>query len=153
MAITARNCCPGPVQTKLVAAWCCPAVGIPGAERISPPCCAMNSPPPRQADRMVSGNDELMLDADGTPRLRKLAPASPPKDLAEFEEVRARMPGAIASTFSNTPSTGRMPRGIPVHRIWLRSENHQRRATLLFTVFGYGCYLGPVQTARHALIW
>jgi len=23
----------------------------------------------------------------------------------------------------------------------------------LFTVFGYGCYLGPVQTARHALTW
>ena len=134
-----------------LAAWCA-AVGIPrrGADfaaMLRDELAAAAA----EADRGFPGNDELMLDADGTPRLRKLAPASPPKDLAEFErEVRARMPERhlldilkyaehwTGYTRHFGPPSGSDP------KITSAVQRY------LFTVFGYGCYLGPVQTARHA---
>jgi hypothetical protein len=96
-------------------------------------------------------NTELSLDADGTPHLKKPRAAREPDGLADFErEIRARMPERhLLDILKHTehwsgdtrhfgPPSGSDPKlanAVPRY---------------LFTVFGYGCNLGPVQTARHA---
>ena len=96
-------------------------------------------------------NSELSVDADGTPHLKQLDMTVQPKGLAEFEqEIRARMPERhlldilkhvehwAGYTRHFGPPSGANPKLVNAIQRYL------------FTVFGYGCNLGPNQTARHA---
>ncbi len=104
-----------------------------------------------EVDAGLPTNGELGIDKDGTPHLRKLAANPQPKGLEEFErEIRARMPERhlldilkhvehwAGYTRHFGPPSGADP----------KLANALQR--YLFTVFGYGCNLGPNQTARHA---
>ncbi len=97
------------------------------------------------------GNAELSLDADGTPHLKHLETAGQPPGTAESEqEVGIRMKERhlldilkradhwSGYTRHFGPPSGSDP----------KLANAVQR--YLFTVFGYGCNLGPGQTARHA---
>ena len=155
MAITARNCCPGPECEPKLAAWCA-AVGIP----------RLRSRFRRHAARRARGRRAskpievfpATKNSGWTPTARrvcrKLAPASPPKDLAEFESGRF-VPGCRSATFSTHSQIAaehwtRYTRHFPVHHPAPIRKSAAPWQRYLFTVFGYGCYLGPVQTARHA---
>jgi TnpA family transposase len=104
-----------------------------------------------EVDAGFPANSELSVDEDGTPHLKQLATSVQPKGLAEFEqEIRARMPERhlldilkhaehwAGYTRHFGPPSGADP----------KLANAIQR--YLFTVFGYGCNLGPNQTARHA---
>ena len=96
-------------------------------------------------------NAELSIDPDGIPHLKQLATIDRPAGLAEFEqEVRARMPERhLLDILKNTEHWSRFTRhfGPPSGSDPKLAQAVQR---YLFTVFGYGCNLGPSQTARHA---
>ncbi len=104
-----------------------------------------------EVDAGFPANSELSIDEDGTPHLKQLATSVQPKGLVEFEqEIRARMPERhlldilkhaehwAGYTRHFGPPSGADP----------KLANAIQR--YLFTVFGYGCNLGPNQTARHA---
>jgi TnpA family transposase len=104
-----------------------------------------------EADAGFPANSELDIDKDGTPHLKKLVASIQPKGLAEFEqEIRTRMPERhlldvlkyvehwAGYTRHFGPPSGSDPK---------LAQAIQR---YIFTVFGYGCNLGPNQTARHA---
>lgn len=101
-------------------------------------------------DAGFANNAELSLDPDGTPHLKQLATAERPEELAEFEqEVRARMPERhLLDILKNAEYWSRFTRhfGPPSGSDPKLAQAVQR---YLFTVFGYGCNLGPNQTARH----
>jgi TnpA family transposase len=96
-------------------------------------------------------NSELSVDPDGTPHLKQLATTERPAGLAEFEqEIRARMPERhLLDILKYAEYWSRYTRhfGPPSGSDPKLSQAVQR---YLFTVFGYGCNLGPGQTARHA---
>jgi TnpA family transposase len=96
-------------------------------------------------------NTELSIDPDGTPHLKQLATTDRPQGLAEFEqEVRARMPERhLLDVIKNAAHWSGFTRhfGPPSGSDSKLAKAVQR---YLFTVFGYGCNLGPNQTARHA---
>jgi TnpA family transposase len=104
-----------------------------------------------QVDAGFPSNSELTLDDDGTPHLKQLLKSLQPKGLAEFEqEIRSRMPERHlldiikhAEHWSGYTRHFGPPSG---------SDPKLANATqrYLFTVFGYGCNLGPNQTACHA---
>ena len=130
----------------------CDAVGLPGSgsdlvnklkTELSRLCSAV--------DATFPNNSELTIDADGTPHLKRLKARQTPEDLQAFAAlVQARMPERhlldvlrnvhhwSAYTRHFGPSSG--------------SDNKLSDATrrYLIAVFGYGCNLGPSQTARHA---
>jgi TnpA family transposase len=104
-----------------------------------------------EVDAGFSGNNELSIDADGTPHLKQLSTVDQPDGLAEFErQIRDRMPERhlldilkhaehwAHYTRHFGPPSGSDPKLVQAVRRYL------------FTVFGYGCNLGPNQTARHA---
>jgi TnpA family transposase len=104
-----------------------------------------------EVDAGFPATSELSVDEDGTPHLKQLATSVQPKGLVEFEqEIRARMPERhlldilkhvehwAGYTRHFGPPSGADP----------KLANAIQR--YLFTVFGYGCNLGPNQTARHA---
>jgi TnpA family transposase len=104
-----------------------------------------------QLDAGFPANSELNIDKDGIPHLRKLVATIQPSGLAEFEqEVRIRLPDRhlldilkyaehwAGYTRHFGPPSGADPK---------IAQAIQR---YIFTVFGYGCNLGPNQTARHA---
>ena len=90
-------------------------------------------------------------DADGTPHLKQLATAGKPDGLAAFEqEIHARMPERHlldilkhAEHWTHYTRHFGPPSGSDTKLV-------QAIRRYLFTVFGYGCNLGPNQTARHA---
>jgi hypothetical protein len=104
-----------------------------------------------QVDAGFPTNTELSVDRDGTPRLKQLATTIHPKGLAEFErELRARMPERhLLDILKHTEhwSGYTRPFGPPSGSGPKLNNSTQR---YLFAVFGYGCNLGPAQTARHA---
>lgn len=104
-----------------------------------------------EVDAGFPANTELSLDADGTPHLRQLATTEQPAGLADFEqEVRARMPERhLLDILKHAEHWSRYTRhfGPPSGSDPKLARAVQR---YLFTVFGYGCNLGPGQTARHA---
>jgi TnpA family transposase len=104
-----------------------------------------------EVDAGFPANTELSLDAEGTPHLKQLAVAEQPAGLAEFEqEVRARMPERhLLDILKHAEHWSRYTRhfGPPSGSDPKLAQAVQR---YLFTVFGYGCNLGPGQTARHA---
>lgn len=96
-------------------------------------------------------NTELTIDAKGIPHLKQLPATKPPDGLLAFErDFSARMTerhlldvlknGACWTRFTRHfgPPSGSDP------------KLSQAMRQYLFTVFGYGCNLGPGQTARHA---
>ena len=130
----------------------CAALGIP--ERGGDFATALKSELAMLAAEVGAGlpdNAELSVDADGTPHLKQLAKAEQPPGLAEFEqELQARM------------SERHMLDILKYVEHWARFTRHfgppsgsdpklaQAKQRYLLTVFGYGCNLGPNQTARHA---
>ncbi len=130
----------------------CGGVGLPGSgsdlvtklkAELSGLCSAV--------DATFPDNSELTIDADGTPHLKRLKARKTPEDLQEFEAlVHARMPERhLLEVLRNVHHWSDYTRhfGPPSG-----SDNKLSDATrrYLFTVFGYGCNLGPSQTARHA---
>ncbi len=104
-----------------------------------------------EVDTGFETNTELSIDPDGTPHLKQLAATGRPEGLAEFEqEVRARMPERhLLDILKNAEHWSQFTRhfGPPSGSDPKLAQAVQR---YLFAVFGYGCNLGPNQTARHA---
>jgi TnpA family transposase len=130
----------------------CAALGIP--ERGEDFAAALRAELTTLAAAVNTGfpaNSELTIDADGTPHLKQLATTEQPAELAEFEqEVRARMPERhLLDILKHAEHWSRYTRhfGPPSGSDPKLAQAVQR---YLFTVFGYGCNLGPGQTARHA---
>jgi TnpA family transposase len=102
-------------------------------------------------DASFPANADLTLDAGGNPHLKQQQTRSPPEGLVAFEvEVHARMRerhlldilkyGACWTRYTRHfgPPSGADPKLAKAERRYI------------LTVFGYGCNLGPGQTARHA---
>jgi len=102
-------------------------------------------------DAGFPGNAELSLDADGTPHLKQLETAEQSTGMAEFDrEVGARMKERhLLDILKHAEHWSRYTRhfGPPSGSDPKLAQAIQR---YLLTVFGYGCNLGPGQTARHA---
>jgi TnpA family transposase len=104
-----------------------------------------------EVDAGFPANSELSVDEDGTPHLKQLATSVQPNGLAEFEqEIHARMPERhLLDILKHTEHwTGYTRHFGPPSGADPKLANAIQR--YLFTVFGYGCNLGPSQTARHA---
>ena len=104
-----------------------------------------------EVDRSFPKNSELAIDADGVPHLKRQKAQSTPDNLKEFEAmVRDRMPERhVLDVLRN------VHHWIPFTRHFgpLSGSNPKlSNATLryLFTVFGYGSFMGATQTAGHA---
>ncbi len=115
-----------------------------------------------EVDASFADNAELSIDPDGTPHLKQLSAAERPEGLGQFEqEVRARMPERhLLDILKNAEHWARFTRhlGPPSGSDPKLARAVQR---YLFTVFGYGCNLGPNQTtllvgltrARPSFAW
>ena len=96
-------------------------------------------------------NTELTLDAAGVPHLKQQRAVDPPAGLAAFEqEIRDRMPERhLLDILKGTEHWSDYTRHFgPPSGANPKLANAVQR--YLLTVFGYGCNLGPNQTARHA---
>jgi len=104
-----------------------------------------------RVDAAQAGESDLYFDANGRPHLHQLTRRSTPEDAEKLEAVmKSRMPERhlldvlhnvhhwVGYTRHFGPPSGSDPK--------LRDP----LSRYLITVFGYGCNLGPVQTARHA---
>jgi hypothetical protein len=104
-----------------------------------------------EVDADFPANTELTIDADGVPHLKQQKAKCLPEGVLAFErEVHARMRerhlldilknGTCWTSFTRHfgPPSGADPK---------LSRAEQR---YILTTFGYGCNLGPTQTARHA---
>jgi TnpA family transposase len=104
-----------------------------------------------EVDAGFPANSEFSIDENGAPHLRKLDKTVQPKGLAEFEqELHARMPERhLLDILKNAAHWAGFTRhfGPPSGADPKLADAVQR---YLLTVFGYGCNLGPNQTARHA---
>lgn len=104
-----------------------------------------------EADAGFPANSELDIDKDGTPHLKKLVASIQPKGLADFEqEIRTRIPERhLLDILKHVEHWAGYTRhfGPPSGSDPKLAQAIQR---YIFTVFGYGCNLGPNQTARHA---
>lgn len=102
-------------------------------------------------DGSFPDNTELTFGEDGHPHLKRQKKTPPPEDLKAFqEEVRARMPEHhLLDILNHTNHWAQYTRhfGPPSGTKPKLSESTIR---YLFTLFGYGCFLGPSQTERHA---
>ena len=104
-----------------------------------------------EVDAGFPDNVELSLDDDGTPRLKRSEAAGQPEGLAAFEqEAQARMPERhMLDVLRHVEHWARYTRHFgPPSGSDPKLARAKRR--YLLTVFGYGCNLGPYQTARHA---
>lgn len=130
----------------------CAAVGLPakGAEAVE----TLKAELAAVAEAVDAGfpdNSALGIDPDGTPHLRQLPRATPPEGLVAFEAaLREHLPERhLLDVLKRAEHWSRFTRhfGPPS-----RSEPKLARPVprYLFTIFGYGCNLGPAQTARHA---
>ena len=104
-----------------------------------------------EVDGGFPANSELTIDADGVPHLKKQPAGNLPEGLAAFEtEVHARMPERhLLDILKYSACWTRYTRhfGPPSGAEPKLARAEQR---YILTVFGYGCNLGPGQTARHA---
>ena len=130
----------------------CAAVGLPakGADAVG----TLKAELAAVAEAVDAGfpdNSALGIDPDGTPHLRQLPRATPPEGLVAFEAaLREHLPERhLLDVLKRAEHWSRFTRhfGPPS-----RSEPKLARPVprYLFTIFGYGCNLGPAQTARHA---
>jgi TnpA family transposase len=103
-----------------------------------------------EVDRSFPMNSEFTIDSNGIPHLKRQKAELPPEGLRTFEEtVLSKMPERhlldilkytdvwTGYTKNFGPPSGSDPK---------LSDSIRR---YLLTVFGYGCNLGPTQTARH----
>ena len=130
----------------------CAALGIPErSEDLAAMLKAELAALAAEVDAGFPGNAELSIDADGTPHLKQLAAAGQPAGLASFEqEANARMPERhMLDVLKHAEHWSGFTRhfGPPSGSDPKLAQAKQR---YLMTVFGYGCNLGPGQTARHA---
>jgi len=129
----------------------CAALGIP--ERGVDFAAALKAELTSLADQVDAGfptNSELSVDKDGTPHLKQLATSIQPQGLAQFEqEIRARMPERhLLDILKHTEHWSGYTRHFgPPSGADPKLANATQR--YIFAVFGYGCNLGPAQTARH----
>jgi TnpA family transposase len=104
-----------------------------------------------EVDAGFPANSELTIDTDGVPHLKKQPAGIPPEGLGAFEtEVHARMPERhLLDILKYSACWTRYTRhfGPPAGTDPKLARAEQR---YILTVFGYGCNLGPGQTARHA---
>lgn len=104
-----------------------------------------------EVDAGFPGNSQLSIDAKGTPHLKKLPAAKQLAGQTAFvEEIRRRMPERhLLDILKYTEHWSRYTRhfGPPSGADTKLSQAVRR---YLFTVFGYGCNLGPGQAAKHA---
>ncbi|MBY5827382.1 Tn3 family transposase [Rhizobium leguminosarum] len=102
-------------------------------------------------DAGFPANTQFTIDANGTPHLKQLPTTKQPIGLAAFvEEVRTRMPERhLLDILKYVEHWSRYTRHFgPPSGADPKLAQAVRR--YLFTVFGYGCNLGPGQAARHA---
>lgn len=105
----------------------------------------------QQVDQKHTANSDLYFDTEGKPHLHKLPRLAVPEKARELESLlKAKMPERhlldilhdvhhwIGYTRHFGPPSGSDPK--------LKDATFR----YLLTVFGYGCNLGPSQTARHA---
>jgi len=129
----------------------CAALGIP--ERGVDFAAALKAELTSLADQVDAGfptNSELSVDKDGTPHLKQLATSIQPQGLAQFEqEIRASMPERhLLDILKHTEHWSGYTRHFgPPSGADPKLANATQR--YIFAVFGYGCNLGPAQTARH----
>lgn len=129
----------------------CAALGIP--ERGVDFAAALKAELTSLADQVDAGfptNSELSVDKDGSPHLKQLATSIQPKGLAQFEqEIRERMPERhLLDILKHTEYWSGYTRHFgPPSGADPKLANATQR--YIFAVFGYGCNLGPAQTARH----
>jgi len=103
-----------------------------------------------RVDAAFPENTDLTIDADGRPHLKRIARQAKPEGLEAFRElVKARLPERHLLDVLKF-----------VHH-WVNYTHHfgppsgaitkmaDAVSKYLVTVFGYGCGLGPAQTARH----
>lgn len=101
-------------------------------------------------DKAYPDNTELSIDHDGKPRLKRIKAIPLSKEAEQFkEQIKGEMPERhildilkdvehwINYTRHFHPSSGS------------DSKLSDSISRYLFTIFGYGCNLGPTQTARH----
>ncbi|MFQ5675733.1 MAG: Tn3 family transposase [bacterium] len=104
----------------------------------------------QSVDKSFPHNTELTIDENGKPHLLRMKANPVPEGFSEFKEtVRMRMPEHhlldvlknvahwVNYTRHFTPPSGSDP------------KMTDAVSRYLFTIFGYGCNLGPVQMARH----
>src|SRR3989339_289976 len=104
----------------------------------------------QKADATYADNTELTIDAEGKAHLKKTKTTIVPEEIEHFKEaVRARMPEhhlldilKQVQYWTNYTRHFHPPSGSD-------SKMADAVSRYLFTVFGYGCNLGPAQTARH----
>ena len=130
----------------------CDAVGIPdNADDFVALLKAELAAAARHADVNFTENSALTIDAGGSAHLKRHKADPLPKTLGPFEhEIRLRMPERhLLDILRNAEHWSRYTRhfGPPSGSDPKITRAVQR---YLFTVFGYGCNLGPGQTARHA---
>ena len=129
----------------------CAALGIP--ERGVDFAAMLKAELTNLADQVDAGfptNSELSVDKDGSPHLKQLATSIQPKGLALFEqEIRERMPERhLLDILKHTEYWSGYTRHFgPPSGADPKLANATQR--YIFAVFGYGCNLGPTQTARH----
>jgi len=130
----------------------CQAVGLPAtAEEFVAVLRSRLDEAATTADNAFPDNAELSIDAMGAPHLKQLTRSPRPKGHAEFERnLHARMPERhLLDILRNVEHWTSYTRHFgPPSGADPKLANAVMR--YLFTVFGYGCNLGPTQTARHA---
>jgi TnpA family transposase len=142
---------PWPECEKRLPAYCA-ALGIP--ERGEGFAAALKDELTKVAAEVDAGfpdNSELSIDEDGIPHLKRLPADGQPDGLVAFErEIRARMPERhLLDILGHAEHWARYTRHFgPPSGSDPKITQAARR--YVFTVFGYGCNLGPNQTARHA---
>jgi len=104
-----------------------------------------------RADASFPDNTDLSIDADGVPHLKRM-PGSPRiNGFTEFERhLLTRMPERqLLDVLKNVEHwTGYTRHFGPPSGADPKLADAVKR--YLFTIFGYGCNLGPTQTAKHA---
>ncbi len=105
----------------------------------------------QKVDAGFPENSQLSLDPDGVPHLKRQNATPWPEGLVAFEDrVRAHLPERhLLDILKHTQHWTRYARhfGPPSGSDPKLADATKR---YLFTVFGYGCNLGPSQTAQHA---
>ncbi|MBA8903109.1 Tn3 family transposase [Phyllobacterium sp. P30BS-XVII] len=104
-----------------------------------------------EVDAAFPTNSQLSIDAKGTPHLKKLPAAKQLAGQKAFvDEIRKRMPERhLLDILKYTEHWSRYTRHFgPPSGADTKMAHAVRR--YLFTVFGYGCNLGPSQAAKHA---
>src|SRR3954466_6259683 len=128
------------------------ALGIPArGEDFTPMLKADLTAVAAAVDTSLADNTELSIADDGTPHLRQIATTAQPAGLTAFgQEIRARMPERhLLDILKHAEHWTRYTRHFgPPSGSDTKLVQAVRR--YLFTIFGYGCNLGPNQTARHA---